>query len=177
MSYEGYEVYYCKNGHRIGSWDVYDPDSPSGYCGIFDKKLRCPICGLVEYVVDCVDQTNGCECEYTLKETGKKCGSHPKVDKIVGYTGVDCERCSGEKLVKIPDIYESVPCSKCGVDVTLPGSPVFEDNDPCSACEDCFGMGVTRMPISFVLIECPDCRGTGKSYVPIYDISPIVRDE
>lgn len=163
MSYEGYKVYYCKNGHLIGSWDVYDCDNPDGYCGYSDKKVKCPVCGSEDVVVDCVDQTNGCECEHLPK--GQKCSCHERVEEIVAYTETECPECDGKKFVKIPEIYKDTPCEWCeGEEYPLP------------SCCNCHGQGTLRNPMSYIEIECQSCQGTGKGYIPVHDISVLIRD-
>lgn len=78
MSYEGYTIYLCANGHKF-SYDVYN--DPFEYSGI------CPIC--VEKIAwrYGVDQTNGP-------------GEEPVFDVHTYEERSSCEHCGATKAVK-----------------------------------------------------------------------------
>jgi len=65
MSYEGYEIYLCEQGHRW-SRDVYSPKAPN-----------CPHCKGPRVWTCSIDQTNGDESEPKLEvaEPAPACGS------------------------------------------------------------------------------------------------------
>lgn len=99
MSYEGYEVIYCVCGYRKATRDAYE-------IGFEDLEHNdpCPICGSTEEAWDCVDLTNGCECDYLedlWEKNGKKndlptCAAHERVTKVVEVVGEQvCPCCKG----------------------------------------------------------------------------------
>ncbi len=95
MSYEGYEVIYCICGYRKATRDAYMSDPAPD---------PCPICGSTEEAWDCVDLTNGCECDYVEERwvaeghTGDPplCSAHERVTKVVEIVGEQiCKCCKG----------------------------------------------------------------------------------
>lgn len=96
MSYEGYEVVYCICGYRKATRDAYMGDDPT--------PDPCPVCGAAEEVLDCVDLTNGCECDYIAERWGydrkegppPMCSAHERVTKVVEVVGEQiCKCCKG----------------------------------------------------------------------------------
>jgi len=152
MSYEGYEVWYCGNGHRIASFGAFD--SP-GMWDENDKGPRCQFCDSQEVHIDHVDQTNGCFCDELEEE--ETCPCHESVRNIAGYTEVPCDDCFGTQVVEQVAEYLDEPCS-C-------------KSDP--ACEECHGTGTRRVPCSWVEVDCRKCLGTGKTYEPKWDLTPL----
>lgn len=49
MSFEGYDIYLCENGHKH-EYDVYDPQN--------NPKNKCQWCGAKLIFISCIDQTN-----------------------------------------------------------------------------------------------------------------------
>jgi hypothetical protein len=148
MSYEGYEVKYCSNGHKKEVVDAL-----AGMYG--DETVKPCFCGSDEEYWDSVNETNGCECEYLSDEErakGVKCGAHEKVpQKPIGYTMVKCKECNGSGMVM--DVVEEKCCGKID-------------------CELCFGTGTKYTPSSCnIFRRCPICLGRGTEPVPKYDIS------
>lgn len=96
MSYEGYTVVYCVCGYRKDTRDAYDDP----YCSV-----PCPICDATEEVWDSVNETNGCECDYYIKEWEEAggigdpplCPAHEKVTQVVEVVGEQiCPCCNGK---------------------------------------------------------------------------------
>jgi len=164
MSYEGYYVYYCENGHKVITKDAYDspPDGP------------CPICKSKEYLFDSIDLTNGCECEYLTQEerdAGIKCACHEEELDIIGWSPDKCPDCRGIGIIELPMIYKDELCS------CLAESAGDSWGDP--VCPECFGTGNRRIADSrtFIKLMCPECKGTGLIYTERYDIDPLRRSK
>jgi len=151
MSYEGYVVYYCKNGHRVGSRDFYD---------YLDEYSNCPDCGEKITYENHVDQTNGCFCN-ELPE-GEKCEAHEKELRIIKYDSFDCKKCSGYKNITLTTEFKNSDCLQC-------------NKENRETCPHCFGTGIIRIEKSFSISHCLDCRGTGKRFVPVFDVSELVK--
>lgn len=125
MSYEGYYVYYCKNGHRVGARDSYE-----------DVPDRCDICKATEMMFDSIDQTNGCECK------DNSCPAHEKITEkdIIKYDPKTCRNCKGlgyvdSKNYMIKWCCADPKCPKCfgtGKKYVL----IFNSssNEPCDKC-------------------------------------------
>ena len=149
MSYEGYEVKYCSNGHKKAVADALS--------SMYDEENVIPcFCGSDEEYWDSVNETNGCECEHLTDEErskGIQCCAHEEVTKIIGYTMVPCKECKGTTMV-----FDTVETECCGkVD-----------------CPECFGTKIKYAPSSCnIQRKCPTCLGRGSEPVPIYDISPL----
>jgi len=62
MSYEGYEVWRCKNGHEK-SFSCYDTPEP--------RRWRCPECSARVKWINAVDQTNPKDVAYGFREVDK----------------------------------------------------------------------------------------------------------
>jgi len=143
MSYEGYVVYYCKNGHRLGTKDAYEEDVPEG----------CDICGEKDYVFDSVDQTNGCECR------DNTCAAHEKIIEkdVVKYDPIKCHKCDGLGYIAASNYSISSCCS-----------------DP--KCELCYGTGkkYELQDSEEAINPCPICKGRGKVFVKVYDLSKLI---
>jgi hypothetical protein len=99
MSYEGYEVIYCICGYRKATLDAHE-----AFYRDNEPHQPCPICGATEEAWDCVNLTNGCECDYYIKEweAGGKigptplCSAHERVTKVVEIVGEQiCPCCKG----------------------------------------------------------------------------------
>jgi len=151
MSYEGYEVKYCSNGHKK---DVVDALSTM----YDDEDVKPCFCGSDEEYWDSVDETNGCECAHLSTEElsdGIQCCAHEKVTKIIGYTMVPCKTCNGETMVL--DKQQEGCCGK-------------------PDCPECFGTKIKYVD-STVNIKrmCPKCFGRGTEPIPVYDISILKR--
>jgi len=147
VSYEGYEVKYCSNGHRKAVVDALE-----GLYG--DEKVEKCFCGSDEEYWDSVNETNGCECEHLTDEEhskGIQCGAHESVTKIIGYTMVSCKLCKGEKLV------------------------LDQQEEPCCGepdCPQCFGTKLKYIESTVnIKRRCPRCTGRGTEPIPVYDIS------
>ena len=162
MSYEGYDIIYCKKGHYIDERDAYNPiESPWG--NSTEPVATCPVCGeltMKDIVEDCVDQTNGCYCDELTddeKAEGIKCPCHPTITKIIGYDPITCKSCKGSKETNVAFSYSDDTCT-CNGD---------------RACDKCFGTGVRRIIFSELAVQCPTCSGTGIQYIPFFDLSPL----
>jgi len=144
MSYEGYEVKYCGNGHKKAVVDalttMYDPE-----------EVKPCFCGSDKEYWDSVDETNGCSCEDTDRPQEYQCPCHEKVTKILGYTMIPCRQCNGSGTV--PDVFEEKCCGTAD-------------------CRLCFGTGTKYVDSSCnINRKCPNCLGRGTYPVPIYDIA------
>ncbi len=170
MSYEGYEVYYCVNGHKQGCFDCSD--------FIEESDLSpCHVCGSTDFLRDSCDQTNGCQCvEWVFpemfadfkggvadlssvqrKEMGRSCGGHEEVDTVVGWSPFVCSECGGSGGTELVIEWVAEPCRFCkGVNPT---------------CRECNGTRVTMRPAKRVSAGCPVCRGRGKMFAEIWDVS------
>ena len=153
MSYEGYSNYYCENGHYIKL--VSDP----GHSPDFDK---CPHCGVNRFVFDRVDLTNGCDENCDTSKEDNPCPAHEKKLKIKEYLKEDCSVCVGLGSVK-PIRFKMINCDCKGED---------------KACKKCFGTGHDYIldeefrPI--YEIHCINCKGSGKEFIPVYDLTPLL---
>jgi hypothetical protein len=151
MSYEGYVVYYCENGHRVDMLDSYEAFSASAPV--------CKICGTPAVHRDYVDQTNGCTCSQ-LPEKHRPCPCHEKELKQLGWDSFECNYCKGSGIVE-SHIHHYAP-----VDCECKGE------DP--ACRKCFGTGQKHEPASWGHnTDCAYCKGTGKLWEERFDISPL----
>lgn len=153
MSYEGYSNVYCLKGHYLESFAAHDYmwDDPS--------SIVCPVCGPLgskEWIEDCIDQTNGCECEY-MKE-GEKCGAHPSVETVIAFDPVPCKGCKGSGNTLLAVSYIEIPCVCKGKN---------------HACEKCHGTAIKRVVDKEMEVECPLCSGSGLQYVEVFDLSPL----
>jgi hypothetical protein len=162
MSYEGFVVKYCKNGHRKTTVnalvDMYDGE----------EAEPCKICGEKEEVCDSVDETNGCECEYLTEEqrnSGVQCPAHESISykDIIGYDKVKCKNCNGRGRVLIKT-FVPVDCSCGGKD---------------KKCLECFGTG-TAIHLYEGLnegthMDCLTCQGRGFTFVPRFDLKYLNR--
>jgi len=150
MSYEGYVVYYCANGHWVDRLDSYE----EGY------HLICKVCGSVEMVTDRVDQTNGCTCSQ-IPEKFRPCPCHEKELKQLGWDSFECNYCKGGGIVERIIHYYPEDCECKG-------------GDP--ACRKCHGTGQKHEPSTWDnTTHCTPCRGTGKLWEERYDITPLRR--
>jgi len=146
MSYEGYDIYYCANGHEVETVGCYES---------FETVI-CPICGSTEFYRDAVDETNGCYCDEILEE-GERCPAHPSVTKVIAFTLIDCPYCKGTKTVSMPSTYKDEPC-ECA----------------STGCEVCFNTKVKRVPDNEITVQCPTCKGRGFTGEPVYDIQVLI---
>lgn len=105
MSYEGYEVIYCICGYRKATLDAHE-----SYLQDKVSKDPCPICGSTEEAWDCVNLTNGCECDYVADRwiaeghTGDPpmCSAHERVTKVIQIVGeLICPCCKGKGTTPI----------------------------------------------------------------------------
>lgn len=135
MSYEGYDVMYCINGHNCMEIQDYE-------------KKSCPICGETEFVFDSVDQTNGCCCH--KYPDGKKCPAHESVTKIVGYKGIECEHCKGTGIRTINCKWDLAPCEDCigkSCDKCKGTGRIPKVAEKIQAhCNICYGTGIFQEP-------------------------------
>ena len=125
MSYEGYYVCYCKNGHRITVRDCYD-----------DMPEKCDVCGETKMMFDSVNQTNGCECE------DNTCPAHEKITEkdIIKYDPLICRKCNGlgyvdSKNYMVICCCTDPKCPKCfgtGKEYLLTENSAA--NEPCDIC-------------------------------------------
>lgn len=143
MSYEGYVVYYCGNGHLKSTKDAY----------VTSDDEPCKVCGNEDTFREVIDQTNGCECN---PEEGYVCNAHPKVTEIIGYTMIPCEHCNGTGGVPQQG---PVPCD-CG-----------GKNKACILCFGTGDKMVPIEEWEHIL--CPKCWGRKTMPVPIFDLNPI----
>lgn len=162
MSYEGYEVVYCACGYRKGSHDAYD------YAGEDREHDPCPICGSTEVRTDGVDETNGCYC-HELEED-ERCPAHEQItDKdIAKYAAVLCPTCCGTGRLRAATLFVVNGCF-CG---GSKASPVKKN------CDKCFGTGYTYdfcFANDAVDAVCPQCKGRGQTFKPLYDLSKLNR--
>jgi hypothetical protein len=161
MSYRGYEVVYCKNGHRIGTESYY-------WAEFTDKdkeKPGCPYCGCKERVVDVVNQTNGCECEFYPEEDrdpNKPCACHERELDQIGWTPWSCRSCGGAGKVSCITDWRDEPCVCNGEDLL---------------CSHCHGTGTARVIEGEQEVDCTRCAGTGTTYVEKWDISPLIHED
>ena len=174
MSYEGYEVHYCENGHRIRYADAYD--------SYYDDERTdpCPVCGSTTFYCDYVDQTNGCQCEYVFpemfpdfkggmadlneaqtKEMEESCGAHETVDTVSSWSPVPCSSCDGSGTKKIVKRRKPEPC------------PVCKEFGEKNSCDLCKGSGYVMVPSEWIDGTCPDCEGRGHKYAEVWDISKL----
>lgn len=153
MSYEGYVVYYCENGHRVATLDAMEVM----YEGRSD--LVCEVCGSKVMVEDHVDQTNGCFCDQLPAEK-RPCHSHERPLTQVGWTSTTCPQCDGTRSVEVVLYYEDAKCSCKGVDGT---------------CRNCFGTSHLRIAGGTTMANCPRCRGTGLVWEEKYDLTPLLK--
>lgn len=150
MSYEGYIVYFCENGHEIETVDAYDSR----------EATKCPICNSTKFYQDFVNLTNGCYCsDISEAEAAQsiRCPAHPTVTKIIGYTQVSCGQCKGTGWVEITSHYKSLSCK-----------------DTTPTCKQCYGTGRKMVADVKTMIHCPSCQSTGKIAEAIYDISYLI---
>lgn len=163
MSYEGYEVVYCVCGVRKRSNDAYDSVDPE------DEK-PCVFCGSTKTVTDCIDETNGCYCdELAADYSGDEenidnlptCPAHEKIDEtdIVGWAMKQCTACNGEGYAETVQEWENAPC----------------DCDSKPSCAKCYGTGLLREESVWTETQCHACKGTGKLFVPRYNVSKLKR--
>lgn len=147
MSYEGYSVFYCKNGHRLGVRDAYDYE---------DSPPKCVICGSSETIIDMVDETNGCECQ------GEgSCAAHEKItDKdIIKYDPIVCSKCNGLGYIYSKNYMTTYCC-----------------NEPtCSKCYGT-GKEYSLIENYSSIEPCVDCCGRGKKFVAVYNLSRIMKN-
>jgi len=129
MSYEGYVVIYCGNGHRLNTRDAYEGGrEPTCWCG--NKEL----------FFDSVDQTNGCD---DYKNPDCKCPAHEKVNNepiAFDQSTEECWRCKGTKIEPILG-QEPCGCKNPRTCTTCQGTgskPIKVAEGPC---KDCHGTG------------------------------------
>ena len=154
MSYEGYEIGYCKNGHEVYIGDSY----------LSPVNLTCPVCGETEMVLDYIDYTNGCECDTDCyKKQGKRCPAHPTKLDLIKYDSIICKTCSGRGYTKVSTMFSTKKC--------------FCDRNP--SCSICFGTNCVYMPYIDTMsdILCDVCFGRGTSFVPVYDLTPLLKQQ
>lgn len=122
MSYEGYDVIYCANGHRIGIYDAYDDQRPT----------TCAICGDTSFILDVVDQTNGeGEERITEKDIQKYDALNCPICKGLGYTDT--------KEHQVKNCCTNPTCNKCygtGQEYYL-----VDYGTNLESCETCNGRG------------------------------------
>lgn len=129
MSYEGYYVYYCKNGHRVAVRDCYD-----------DVPEKCDACGETNMLFDSVDQTNGCECK------NNTCPAHERITQkdIIKYDPIKCTECNGLGYVNsrghnVHRCCSDPKCEKCfgtGEHFVIVENPLSLES-----CDFCHGRG------------------------------------
>lgn len=99
MSYEGYKVIYCVCGYRKATLDAHE-----AFYRDNEPHQPCPICGSTEEAWDCVNLTNGCECDWVARDWAKQgktgdpplCSAHERVTKVVEIVGEQiCGCCKG----------------------------------------------------------------------------------
>lgn len=149
MSYEGYEIQYCNNGHRVTSYDAH----------YTTPEKSCPICGCEEFTYDSVDQTNGCCCnvpEY-------KCYAHAQELQVVKFDKLDCPDCGGSGFIPASNSF-------CVKSCICRGNP---------DCESCYGTNTvyTQYRGSTVSVLCSKCEGRGTAFVPVFDLTPLHDEE
>jgi DnaJ-class molecular chaperone len=154
MSYEGYEDWYCENGHYVKTVDAMEFADPEG--------VKCRVCGSKVILIDFVDLTNGCFCA-SLPE-GERCPAHPSVaDENEGYDFATCEACGGTG--RVPAKVLVITACECGGE--------SGEHDP--TCNECFGTGfvysIERDARARAQVQCNYCKGRGKIAVPRYDVS------
>lgn len=148
MSYSGYEVRYCINGHQGPRYDAFD---------IPELDPICPLCKEFMDIKDCVDTTNG---------PGKE-----KITKINGYDFMTCPDCK-DGFVKIHRLFKTNSCnckekgkisvgncSKCfgrGVIFVPDETTIIE-----MACRKCNGVGKIAVPVY-------DLTPFGKKFIKSY---------
>lgn len=129
MSYEGYEVWYCKNGHKVGI--LYDFSLSD------DPNFHCPVCKVKQdFLLDPVDETNGCHrgCDGTKKT----CPNHELDLKIIGYERIECERCHGKGTFGNYKVF---------VFDNKVGKRKFVSSADYDVCQDCNGTKYKLVPI------------------------------
>lgn len=146
MSYEGYSICFCKNGHRVG------------IVGVYEAAIDiCPVCDSTQIFTEEVDLTNGCSCN------DNSCCSHEKKRNITGYTEKPCEVCDSKGYIKVPVHSQEFQCSKC-----LPHVPV-------ETCGECYGTGkVWKLLERTEAVVCPSCKGRGTTFIPMFEISDLI---
>lgn len=161
MSYEGFELWYCPQGHFLGHHDAHE------YYGhdydINPESENCSVCGQINQknvLIDYIDQTNGCFCD-ELDYDEKPCSAHPSVTEVIGYDFRECPICEGTGEIRVPTWYIPINCS-CGKD------PI---------CPICFGTGHERKPGGIVKIACEKCKTTGKVPVERWNIECLKRND
>jgi hypothetical protein len=152
MSSEGYDIYYCENGHLVGT---FNPNMGPEWA---NEKLICPTCKSEKFVVDSVDTTNGCDDNCDMTKEDNPCSAHPKKLKIIKYEAIDCKKCGGIGNVAMGSLYIKIPCN-------------HNSEEDKKICKKCFGTGVEYLVKERVPVLCPNCFGRGKEFIPAYDIS------
>jgi len=159
MSYEGYEVWYCPKGHRVGVL--------GSLCFLSDEEAEkfalCKVCGEKAITSDSVDETNGCYCDsMTEEDVAKhgKCPAHESVETIARYDPVPCPYCQGSGRKEITVVWRWEKCKDC--------------TDVPFVCSTCKGRTVIPVPAETQLVHCSCCHGSGAVYVEAYDISHLL---
>jgi len=155
MSYEGYDVWYCRNGHRL----YHEASLPFRD----QPKELCEVCGEPPFVFDSVDLTNGCYCSSLSEEELKKhgqCPAHETVKIVLGWDNVKCPSCKGGHFQKLVATWSWKACPEC-----------YSKKKVCHRCRD---RGIIPIPEKLVEVECRQCHGSGVIQVERWDISHLI---
>lgn len=159
MSYEGYDVWYCPKGHRVGTFG-------SGCCFPEDQAeeiSKCEVCEEKASTMDVIDETNGCYCDSMTEEDKKKygkCPAHETVETVLGYDSMPCQCCKGTGKKEVTVAWGWKPCTECATALIV--------------CDKCKGRKEVPVPKETQEVQCSCCCGSGDTPQPRYDISHLL---